>query len=654
MFKKCIFFINLIFTISISLAAQTHISVPLENPVYIVIEQAQIRGLCGYLPSTKPYSQAMILSVIEKILDNDSVREFARLKETERNILEQFRRDFTPDRNGLNITRGTFSNEHTWDGVYFSGVVDFTMDFAFGVGLYPLAGGYSAQNNNVYDPENDNRYALFNGASHPDSGDLFKDFTFNPSISFIGDIGKNISYGFTLTGLIIKSPRAMLGQYETTPFDPNDDRTYYSVFPTYSEPLAYFPYNYKKKWDGFVWATTQIDNGGQLNWPESVSIGYSMLPELSGALFNGHIMYRFARLDREWGSPINGGSLLLNKSAQPFLAFETAVTPFDWISFSSLTGVLEYNNAKSFNNASGLQETPKTFQDAFSIVMLEISNGKTFKGSLGSTVVWPKRFELGYAFPLIENFLYQNNIGDFDNMALFFNLEGQYSGLGKLWLSIFLDEMNPESNFFEKDRMMYAYQFGGDFYLPWLPFASIILSYTKIEPYNYTHNRWDVPWYRYDRMELNYVNFGKSLGHYLPPNSDEILFRVQTIPVPQSMINLQYQMIRHGADYGDRAVDGSSLWSELKEIDRSSMLKYFLRDGAYQWIHIIKLGGEYSFAGMNLPIKIIAEIGGVFSYFTDTDSELGTSGNYSVINVPQYPHSLSLIAFLGVQIFPKF
>jgi hypothetical protein len=643
--KKDVFVCGLFFIINLSISAQTHIAVPLENPVYTVIEQAQIRGLCAYLPSAKPYSRAMILRVIEEILASDPVHEFARLKEAERNILEQFRKDFTPDRKGFNSTRGTISSEHTWNNIYFSSEFGFGLDFAFGAGYYPVASGYN------YKLGDD---LLFENAAHPAAGDLYKDFNIIPSLSFIGDLGKNTSYGLTLNGFIGKSPRAILGQYETTPFDPTDDDTHYMKFPTRSEPLAYFPYTYKKKWDSFVYSIDDISNRSMLAYPEKLSVGYSMFSELSGEFFNGHFMYRFSRIDREWGGPVSGGSLLLNQSAQPFLAFETVIVPFDWISFSSLTGVLEYNNAVGSDNRALLKDASSIFQNAFSIVMLEISYKKYFKVNFGSSAIWPKRFELGYLYPFAENYLYQNNIGDFDNLALFFNIEGQYpAGIGKAWLSAFIDEISIEKGLTTMDRTMYAIQFGGLFYLPWLPFASITLSYTKIEPYNYTHGRTETPWYN-NLMETNYVNFGKSLGHYLPPNSDEILVRVQSVPVPHSLVRLQYQMIRHGANYGDRAVDGSSLWSELKDKDRSSMKKYFLHDGAYQWMHIFKLGGEYSFSSRKLPIKLIAEIGGVYSYFTDSDSELGSDGNIRTINTPEYPHTLTFIGFIGIQFFPKF
>ena len=650
MLKKCAFFCGLLFIINMSIPAQTHISVPLENPIYIVIEQAQIRGLCGFLPATKPYSQAMILSIIEEILSSDPIRMSSVLKDKEREILEQFRKDFTPGRSGLNLIRGKISSEHTWNDIYFSGVFGFGMDFSLAASFYPIAGGYHA-----IESLKENNNKTFE-VTHPASGDFFTDFNIiAPHLSFIGDLGKNVSYGFTLNGFIGKSPRVILGLYETTPYDQDDKRTYYQSFPVYSNPLAYFPYTYKKKWDGFVFPANVIKNYAMSVWPDDFSLGYSMLPELSGTFFNGHFMYRFARLDREWSGPINNGSLILNQAAQPFLAFETVIIPFNWISFSSLTGALEYNNAININNIAAVQSNSAiSFQNAFSIVMLDVSYKKYFKVSLGSSVIWPKRFELGYPFPFSENFLYQNNIGDFDNMALFLNLEGHPAGLGKIWFSAYIDEVSFESNFLEKDRTMYAFQFGGSFYLPLLPFTSLTLSYTKIEPYNYTHNRVKTPWYGDNMMETNYINFGRPLGYYLPPNTDEILFRIQTIPFPRNMMHLQYQMIRHGADYGDRAVDGSSYWSELKLYNRSTMMKYFLQDGAYQWMHIFKLGGEYSFTGKNLPFKLTGEIGGVYSYFTDTGSELGTKGDYSIINTPQYPHSLSFIAFLGIQIFPKF
>ena len=656
MLKKCLIGCIFFFIFNLNITAQTHISVPLENPVYLVLEQAQLRGIIGFQPAVKPYSRARVLALINEILENSEELRFGKLSETERGILEEFKKGFSPERGKLDLTRGTISTEQTSGGVYLSAEYGFGLDMYFGLGYFYTAGGYQ------YGGSDDE---LFKGAAHPSAGDLFTSIEIMPTMSFIGDLGGNTSYGLTLYGWIGKIPRTILGTYNNidanfpeleNPDDQKINTAQKWRLTTRSEPLTFFPFTYKKRWDAFVFPIDDVSNSGHAAWPESSSISYLMMPELAGELFAWHVFYRFARIDREWAGVSPNGSLILNQSAQPFLAFETVIAPFSWIAISSLTGVLEYHNAAGSGNGAAIKESSDSFQNAFSIVQLELNVKNYFSAAIGSSVVWPKRFELGYFFPLAENFMYQNNIGDFDNMALFLNLKGQYPGIGKLWFSVYLDEISFEPNFLILDRNMFAFQLGGSFNIPWLPFASVTLSYTKNEPYNYTHNRIDTPWHTNPLMEQNYVNFGKSLGHYIPPNSDELLVRFETIPFPLSMFSLQYQMIRHGADYGNRAVDGSSLWSELPtKGSRSTLEKYFLHDGAYQWMHIVRLGGEYSLTGLKLPLKIFAEIGGVYSYFTDIEGEPNKgSYPYSIINTPEYPHLLYFIANIGVKIFPKF
>jgi hypothetical protein len=291
---------------------------------------------------------------------------------------------------------------------------------------------------------------VFAGANYSGTGDSSNATDSILSFSFKGDLGRNTSYGLTLNGGVFKVPRNILGEYHTfyADFNNGDDGPYPDspwhkdrLITTYSEPRAFFPYTYKKKWDGSVWYTTDVSNSGHEGWPQELSIGYSMRPEIAGELLNGHIFYRFASLDREWGGMTSNSSLVLNQSAQPFLAGEITFAPFEWLSFSSLTGILEYNNTASISDSA------ETFQNAFSIVMLELNINRIAHIDFGSTVVWPKRFELGYLFPLADNFLYQNNIGDFDNMALFMTFQGQLPGMGKLWFSFFIDEINPEIDF---------------------------------------------------------------------------------------------------------------------------------------------------------------------------------------------------------------
>jgi len=248
-------------------------------------------------------------------------------------------------------------------------------------------------------------------------------------------------------------------------------------------------------------------------------------------------------------------------------------------------------------------------------------------------------------------------------MALFLNIRGRYPGLGGIWFSFFLDEaeLSSLSKAFSLDRQMFAYQFGIQGIIPGAPFASVSVCYTKIEPYNYTHTRDFVPWYT-GPMETSYTNNGVGLGYYLPPNSDEIKVRFDIRPWRRTSGYWQYQLIRHGADYGPEQVDGSSLVSELDPSGRGtkdSLTKNFLNDGAYQWMHIIKVGAEHTIN--NLPLTVFGEIGLVYSYFTQindydyyhpTPTQL-MDGKNTPWSDPagQYFTSTSYILTLGFRIF---
>jgi len=129
------------------------------------------------------------------------------------------------------------------------------------------------------------------------------------------------------------------------------------------------------------------------------------------------------------------------------------------------------------------------------------------------------------------------------------------------------------------------------------------------------------------------------------------------MPVKDLVTHLQYQMIRHGADYGSGEVDGSSLLSELDPDGRGSNLilrRFFLHDGAYQWMHIIKAGLEWNLP--KLPVALYGEAGVVISYFTNIEEEANVTGSahpYFVIDTPEYPKSTGFIIKIGVKVFSR-
>jgi hypothetical protein len=603
------------------LFAQNHVSVPFDEAVYRIIEQAQMRGLCEPLPGVKPYSRAVVLKTIDVILAADEDRRAGALSEAERRILADTRASYqNVTKSGWDTARGSFHIGGNGDGGADIGA---HTDIAAGGGFYPEARA---------------------------SGETWL-------VSYIrGDIGPQVSYAYT-AGMspFIVAGRDRLGSY----------LTYYNNFPddtdvpqnninrpidVYGQPWGYFPFTYRERWDASIWSWQEISGSGQIGWPEGVSIGYSIQPEIAWITPGERIRFRFGRTEREWGAMTEGASLILNRTALPFTAIDATLKLLDGLYLSTLTGILEHDSERGL--------TDDTFHNAYSLTMLEFNYKNYFHVDAGSASVWAKRFELGHLFPDPIGFPYQWAIGDYDNVAAFLNLKGTLPGLGKLWFSLFLDEINFEKGIFERDRAMYAWQAGIAVPLPVLPFAHVKLSYTKLEPYCYTHTRDFMPWYGDTPMERAYVNRGTGLGYYLPPNSDELLVRFDAMPAVKTQVHFQYQMIRHGADHGDDAVDGSSFLSELDPAGRSEkdvLRKYFLKDGAYQWMHILKIGVEHTFAKKNsIPIRLFAETGIVFSYYTGIDGSpnSGYPSAYKVIDTPEYPKSTNVIATIGIRIFP--
>jgi hypothetical protein len=386
-------------------------------------------------------------------------------------------------------------------------------------------------------------------------------------------------------------------------------------------------------------------------WPNSLAGGYRLPAELTASFLENKLLLRLGRISHDWSSTSFGSSLAFNQMSRPFLGIEGDFFPVPWFGIASLTGILEYYNTE------GIYDSPWTSQNAFSITMLQFRYKNYLFFDFVDAAIWPKRFEFGYVSPITNNFFYQNNVGKFDNMAITLNFKAQYPGLGNLWFSIFVDEMNLTSDLLTLDRQMLAMQGGIYVPLPFLPFSSLKMSYTRVNPYCYTHHRNFLPWYGDNLMEKSYTNNGVSLGYYLPPNSDELLVRYQAMPVKNINAYLQYQLIRHGADFGPSAVDGSNLLSELDPNGRDDKLvlkRFFLKDGAYQWMNIIKAGAEWNLP--RLPISLYGEAGVNYSFFTNIGekaNETGKAHSYSVVDTSEYPKSTGFIVQIGFKVYPR-
>jgi hypothetical protein len=162
-----------------------------------------------------------------------------------------------------------------------------------------------------------------------------------------------------------------------------------------------------------------------------------------------------------------------------------------------------------------------------------------FDIGIGETMIYSGRgIELGYLTPLAFYKFIEMGIQDRDNGNLYFDIQTKFVKNLELQATFLLDE-DILSNLgdLEKYTNKTAYQLGAFWYQPFsIDDLSLILEYTKIRPYVYTH---------YD-IKNNYTAFGANLGHRIGPNADELMLRSNYNFNEWLRLTLEYRYQREG------------------------------------------------------------------------------------------------------------
>ena len=334
------------------------------------------------------------------------------------------------------------------------------------------------------------------------------------------------------------------------------------------------------------------------------------------------MQFRLGRIRRDWGPQANGASLFMNAQARPFSAFEWAVSPLTWLDCYALLGALEYHLDDARVSGDG------PFRNMLSVLWLEINPVEYVHVDMGGSAVFAHAV----------------------NMAFFTNLEFRLPRFFKLWGSLFVDSLDMSAeNILVQSNSIFAFQGGLKTVVHWLPFAAFTLRYTKVEPYCYT-GAYETRDYGGSALPASFINDGDSPGLHLPPNSDELLLRLESRLSPRLNAWVQYQLMRRGADYGYGAIGGSSLRDTF---DDSREFKYFLKDGVYRWDNIIRLGGSWNLRFGAMPVTISAETGFVTRRFTiNGKAGVGNEAEYEALDDSVYPAGRGLVFSVGFRLFP--
>lgn len=510
--------------------------VPLSNPVYQLLDYLETAGKLGFLPQAKPYTHIYIAELLAGLQNSD------RLNEHEKKLVVQNLKDLTVDTNGLTVYKEAGKN------------------------TFALA-GFSAETS-VRSGMGDNGAAGLSLIGEPYlSGDLGEHMTFNAGIGLgIEKLTPDLFYqSYTKGGQV--------------------------VFPYENIGYSYLPYqfNFETMWAHVL---TEGTSGEGKPIRDELTAGIIYHTELAGSWFDGALQFGINNQRRAWGH--DQSNLVLSSTARRFPGVELKIQPAKWIRYSYLMGSLfSYANQDSMYRRNIYGYDLGEVQKNFTYHLLEFMPSKWLQISAGGGNIWSKRFELAYMVPFVMPHFTQIDVGDNDNLTMYFDVATMIPAVGKVWGGFFVDEFSftKKGNLLKMPRNRYAWQAGWKTNLlsGIIPGTTSTLKYTRVTPFVYTH---------YPEKQFNTFSTGRALdmtyshdefnlGFYLPPNSGELNWTLVNVAVPDLVLSLENRLVIHGTN----DLDNPNPYQITGDIYRHQLgtdtYKYpeldFTKDGIYDW-----------------------------------------------------------------------
>lgn len=513
--------------------------IPLTNQVYQVLDFYETRGELEFLPQAKPYTKIFIIEQLTKLAENE------RLSEKEKKLIDRYLADFSVDSNGLTVIKETSKN-------------------AFGLA------GFSAES------------SIRSGVG--DNGTWSTSQIAEPFLS--GDLGGHLTFNAGMGLAVERLAPDMFYQSYTSNKKVN--------FPNQSIGYAYLPYqfNFETMW-AHVLASGTEPEGQPVR--DQLTAGMIYHTELNGSWFDGDLQLSINNQRRSWGH--DDHNMMLSSTARRFPAIEMRIQPTSWIRYSFLMGSLfsyisEGNDYRKQIYGYDLGEVQKNL----TLQMLEFMPSKWLQVTAAGGNIWSKRFELAYMVPFVFPHFTQIDVGNKDNLTVYFDVSAQIPRIGKTWASLFIDEFSflKKGPLLRMPRNRYAWQVGWKTSLlsGILPYTTSTLKWTRLTPFVYTH---------YPETEFNTFTTGRSLdmtythdefnlGFYLPPNSGELNWTLTNIAIPDLILTLDNRLIIHGTNdlaspniyqiYGD--VNHYQIAPQLSDVYKYPLIN-FTKDGIYDW-----------------------------------------------------------------------
>lgn len=616
-----IFFLTAIFGSFSAVFAASLVSVPLQDPLYQILENAQLRDLITPLPSAKPYSKKIIIQSLNQLIRAKD------LTDQERTIINSYLENF--------------AQEETW---LESGSISTKSD--------QLVADMGARITSVqgFRLENDLPFSTADFLQCYLEGDMGDDLNHeSPDFSYRFDMG--------------------FGIYKM-------DTNYVSGNPrTTTQYTSFAPYSFSEMWDGYSYKLFDVFNYNQGGLNPSYYLGFQMFPELAFEAYDGNLELSFSRYKRNWGP--GEDSIVLSESARPFLGLAGQWKIFDWMSYNYLIGGLENSGGSRVESTlQSLISLKMVEMRPFPWLKLGVFEAVVWPKRLEPGYLNPIIFSSLYQ-GMIGDF--DNILG---GLEIGFPLGNRLSVYGLWYFDEF--RPSSFADLFQRVRNFFSYQAGVKIAVPGVSFSTATVQYTKIEPFMFTHPLTEVPWVEGSSagagsdtataVNESYINDGYGIASKLDPNSDEFLIRFTMLPKAGIQLHFGYSLIRHGHYGGFYDMPLEAYW-QTDENDANGILpdnmddptdwlggsvdsvstlpKAFLRDGNYEWYHIGTLSGQYDMSvTKSIPLAISLSYSLSYQFMNDYAGNRLSDAQVKNTLQPNFETGFKQFLTLGVTVYP--
>lgn len=532
--KIKIIFLTSYFLILQSIFSQVNYE-PVSNSVYNFLERMSNKGIIQLNEEIKPFSRRYIarkikiIHVSELKIKNEKLKiEKQRISGIEKEELEFYVREFAEELKRLGLDLSDYEGKKK--------LIDFKSDeYGFDEFNRLRLLSYSDDNFSLFaDPILAFEYNNYSDGSS---------WSYSNGIKLYGNIGRNV--GFDLQ-FYDNHPRGDNIDYKQN-FSPN------TGFEFKSGKDKGFDFDRMNVNLNFVWDYFTISIGKDFNY-------YG----------NGY-----------------GGKLLLSDKAPSFPNLKLEVYPVTWLKFSYIHGFLNSQILDSTTfRYNPTRNHISTVDKYFITHMISLTPFEFLNLAIGESVVYSDKFQPIYLIPFSFFRFSDHYLTDPDenagNAQIFSSFWYKNYWLEtKFYGSIFIDELSTSNLDYPQ---AIGYNFGFKTIDPIIPESELVVEYTRINPFVYSHA---------DSAQT-FASYGYELGHWIGSNADEIYLSFRKRFLRGLNLDVWYRYIRKGNEedianprYQD---DQTFLWGEKN---------YITMYGAslnYELIHSLYINAKYEYS----------------------------------------------------------